>query len=130
MQIQMETSPQITSFRIHFTYRKNVHTYIKYLNVLDTHLRTYGLTFLTKIIFYFGKNPIYPSGVHTISLEKTMIHDKPWFRVVFFHYYNAHNQLVEMKIAQQSFDYSALLQCMAGVKGLYPRLKIIQPSFI
>ena len=129
IQIQMETSPQIASFRIHFTYRKNVHTYIKYLHILETHLRTYGLHFITKIIFYFVKNPVYPSGIHTITLEKKIINGTSWFVVVFFHYYNARNQLVDMKIEQCIFDYTALLQYISPIKGLHDHLKIIQPSF-
>jgi len=127
----METSPQVTSFRVHFTNQRSIYRYISNLSVVERHIREYGVNTIRKIIFYFSKNNNYPYSIHTITLENTSNNVNAQFTVVFFHYYNAHNILIDMRIPQRIFDYVALLNCIKNTGELYRYLGryIIIPTF-
>lgn len=113
----MESNPQIITFRVYFTNRKPLYTYSKNLYVVEEHIRTHGISTIHKIIFYFMNNPNYPVGIHTITLENIKSNDR--FIVIFYHYYNAYNELTMLCHKQQVYDYVALLQLVCYTANLW-----------
>jgi hypothetical protein len=62
-------------------------------------------------------NPYYPVGIHTITLENIKSNDR--FIVIFYHYYNAYNELTTLCPTQQLYDYVALLQLICYTANLW-----------
>ena len=113
----MESNPQLISFRVYFKNRPNLYTYIKNLYVLETHIRTYGISTIHKIIFYFMDNHSYPYNMHTITLEREKSNDR--FIVIFYHYYNAYNTRINIRAEQQLYDYVVLLHTICTTANLW-----------
>jgi hypothetical protein len=83
-----------------------------------------GISHIRMIVFYFNDGYQYPYGIHPITLKQ--IDNK--LHIVFYHYYNIHNQIVGLNTEQQMQDYRYVVQLLDYPDGVL--LPLVQLPFI
>lgn len=83
-----------------------------------------GISHIRMISFYFNDGYHYPYGIHPIILKQ---YDNKLY-VTFYHYYNAHHQVIGLSTEQKIIDYRHVVQLLDHPDGVL--LPLLQLSFI
>jgi len=114
---------EILSFKVYFSNGTKRYLYVKHLPIINDYIRQYGLSYISKIVFYFnlcyGLN--YPYKCHSVTLENT---NQGGFRIHFYHYYNASNEFIDFPTEYKVKDYICLL---SSIKELCFYNQIVNP---
>ena len=83
-----------------------------------------GILHIRMIVFYMNDGHYYPYGIHPIILKQ---YDNKLY-VTFYHYYNAHHQVIGLSIEQRMLDYRCVVQLLDHPDGVL--LPLLQTPFI
>ena len=109
-------SQSIIEFRIVYINRKKQKSRRPISEFLkaETLIAQTGISHIRMISFYFNDGYLYPYGIHPIILKQ---YDNKLY-VTFYHYYNAHHQVIGMSIEQQLLDYRCVVQLLDHPTGV------------
>jgi hypothetical protein len=107
----------LSHFKVLFKrqYKPN-HYPLSSLYIIDNYIHHYGLSGIRMIIFYFDtrNSRIYPYGIHPIILKPRQ-HN---LDVVFYHFYDSTNRIIELTTEQKLYDFQNLWQFLIDVNSI------------
>ena len=121
----MDSLHSIIGFKIVYFNQNIIKTHpISDFFKVESLITTYGITNIRMICFYFSDIYQFPYQIHPIILQPRGNR----LYVIFYHYYNALNQLTIMCLEQQIHDYNRLLQFLDHSGSVL--LPLIESPFI